>query len=132
MVRIMAMQKCPLCDRKIPAGDRFCSSCGWDVSDHDLTPLQIARVQEEIQDARDGAMALSIGGIAFVMIALAHAMLRWFTMADVIPERVGFLSPMGFFLFFLFLGLACISFVYRFRKKQDRLKAMLRDRPSSR
>jgi hypothetical protein len=124
------MQKCPLCDRKTRAGDRSCSSCGWDLSDHELTPLQIARVQEEIQDAKDGTMALSIGGIAFVMIALAHGMLLWFTMADVIPERVGFLSPMGFSLFFIYLGLACISFVYRFSKKQDRLRAMLRDKPS--
>lgn len=76
------------------------------------------------------SMALSIGGIAFVMIALAHGMLLWFTMADVIPEKVGFLSPMGFSLFFIYLGLACISFVYRFSKKQDRLRAMLRDKPS--
>jgi len=87
-------------------------------------------VQDEIQDARDGAMISAIGGIAFVIVALAHGMLLWFTMADVIPERVGFLSPMGFPLFFIYLGLACIPFVYRFRKKQDRLRAMLRDRPS--
>jgi len=126
------MQKCPLCDRKIRAGDRFCPACGWDLSDHELTPLQIARVQDEIQDARHGGVIFSIGGNAFVIIALAHSMLHWFVMADVIPQRVGFVSPMGFFLFFMFLGLACSVFVIRFRKKQDRLKAMLRDRPSSR
>jgi len=74
-------------------------------------------------------MVLSIGGIAFVMIALAHTMLYWFAVAEVIPRRLGFLSNM-LFLFFLFLGLACIVFIIRCRKKQDRLKTMLRDRRS--
>jgi len=123
------MQRCPLCDKKVRAGDRFCSVCGWDLTDHELTALQIARVQEEIQDARHGAMALLIGGIAFVMIALAHTMLHWFAVAEVIPRRWGLLSNV-LFLLFLFLGLACSVFMIRCRKKQDRLRTMLRDRRS--
>lgn len=100
------MQKCPLCDKKIPQDAKFCPLCGWDLTDHELTPLQIARVQEEIQDARFRIMHLSIGVIAFVTLALAYMMLRWFAMAEVIPERFGFLSITDLSLFFLFVGIA--------------------------
>jgi len=123
------MQKCPLCDKKLRTGDRFCSSCGWDVSDHELTPLQIARAQDEIQHARDGAMVFTIGGIAFVMVFLAHVMLDWYAVAYVIPERAGYLSPMGVVSFLL--GLACSVVVLRYRKRETRLRALLRDRLSS-
>jgi hypothetical protein len=125
------MQKCPLCDKKIPQDAKFCPLCGWDLTDHELTPLQIARVQEGIQDVRSKAMHLSIGVIAFAMLALAYMMLRWFAMAEVIPERWGFFSITGLVLLFLFVGIALNFFSYRYQKRQDRLKTMLRDRQSS-
>ena len=126
------MQKCPLCDKKIPQDARFCPQCGWDLTDHELTPLQIARVQEQIQDVRSRAMHLNSGTIAFGVLALAYMMLNWFARAEVIPESFGFLSIMGLVTFFLFVGVALSFFSYRYQKRQDRLKTMLRDRQSSR
>ena len=102
-----------------------------EVSDHELTPLQIARVQDEIQDARDGAMVWTIGGIALVTIALVSLMLEWYVMADAIPGRSSLPLPMSFFGLFLFLGVACGFVVTRYRRKETRLKTLLRDRPSS-
>jgi len=39
------MQKCPLCNKKIREDAKFCPQCGWDLTDHELTPLQIARMR---------------------------------------------------------------------------------------
>lgn len=125
------MQRCPLCDKKIPQDAKFCPLCGWDLTDHELTPLQIARIQEEIQDARSRTMHLSMGTIAFGVLALAYMMLHWFARAEVIPERFGFLSITGVVTFFLFVGIALSFFSYRYQKRQDRLKTMLRDRQAS-
>jgi hypothetical protein len=125
------MQKCPLCDKKIPQDAKFCALCGWDLTDHELTPLQIARLQEEIQDVRSRDMHLSNGVTAFVMLGLAYMMLDWFAAAEVIPKRLGFLSITGLSLFFLSVGIALSFFSYRYRKRQDRLKMMLRDRRPS-
>ncbi len=124
------MEKCPLCDKKTAEDARSCAECGWDWTDHELTPLQIARVQDEIQEARSRAMTFGIGAIAFVMIAFAYVILDWFAMAEVIPRSRGFLSIMGFYLFFLFAGIACACFPIRYHKKVDRLKMILRDRRS--
>ncbi|MFU8796842.1 MAG: hypothetical protein ACNA7X_06105 [Dehalococcoidia bacterium] len=77
-------------------------------------------------------MIFTIGGIAFVMIALAHVMLDWYCMAETIPSRWFLASPMGFFGLFMFLGLACGFFVTRYRRKETRLRTLLRDRPCSR
>jgi len=123
------MQKCPLCDKKIREDAKFCPQCGWDLTDHELTPLQIARIQEEIQDARFRAMHWHIALVACVMIALANILLGMFARDEVIPRTWDFMLHIGYAVFFI--GLAFGFYGDRYRKKQDRLKMVLRDRQSS-
>jgi len=123
------MQKCPLCDKKIREDAKFCPECGWDLTDHELTPLQMARIQEEIQDARFRYMHWHIVMLPFLTIGLVCLMVAGFALFEVIPATWDFMLYVGFA--FLFIEIACVLFRERYRKKQDRLKMMLRDRQSS-
>ncbi|HUW46250.1 MAG TPA: zinc ribbon domain-containing protein [Dehalococcoidia bacterium] len=125
----LKMQKCPLCNKKIRKDAKFCSECGWDLTDHELTPPQIARIQEEIQDARSRYMYWHVAMIPFVTLAFVCILVAIFANEKVIPATWDFMLYVG--LAFLFAGLACTFPRERYKKKQDRLKMMLRDRHSS-
>ena len=123
------MQKCPLCDKKISEDAKFCPQCGWDLTDHELTPLQIARIQEEIIDARFKATEYHISTVSSATIALACVLVGMFALFEVIPATWDFMLYVG-------LAFLCIDLVFgfyrdRYKKKQDRLKMMLRDRQPS-
>ena len=123
------MKKCPLCDKKIPEDAKFCPRCGWDLTDHELTPLQIARIQEEIQDARFKAMQMHVAMDPFLTLALVCIIIAGLALFEVIPETWTFMLYIG--LAFASIEMAFALFRDRYRKKQDRLKMMLRDRQSS-
>ena len=123
------MQKCPLCDKKIRADARFCSECGWDLTDHELTPLQMARIQEEIQDARFRYMHWHVIMLPFLTIGLVCTLVAMFALFEVIPETWDFMVTAA--LPFYFIGIAFAFGRDRYKKKQDRLKMMLRDRQPS-
>jgi uncharacterized membrane protein YvbJ len=123
------MQKCPLCDKKIPEDAKFCPQCGWDLTDHELTPLQIARLQEEIQDARFRAMQMHVAMLPFLTLAIVCLLVSGLAIRKVIPETWTFMLYIG--LAFVFIEIAFASFRGRYRKKQDRLKMILRDRQPS-
>jgi hypothetical protein len=125
----LKMQKCPLCNKKIPEDAKFCPQCGWDLTDHELTPLQIARIQEEIQDARFRAMHWHIVMVPFVTLAFVCLLVAMFATRKVIPETWDFMLYIG--LAFVFIEIAFAFCGDRYRKKQDRLKMMLRDRQPS-
>jgi len=130
--RVFKMQKCPLCDKKIRADSKFCSECGWDLTDHELTPPQIARIQEEIADARFRAMALHVVVVAFLTLALVCLLVSWFATFKVIPVTGHFITSINLsFSAFLFIEVALLFLEVRFQKKKDRLKRMLRDRQPS-
>ena len=123
------MKKCPLCDKKIPEDAKFCPQCGWDLTDHELTPLQIARIQEEIQDARFRTMQWEVAMVPFVTIGLVCILVAMFAAFGVIPATWDFMLYIG--LAFVFIEIAFAFCGDRYRKKQDRLKMMLRDRQPS-
>jgi uncharacterized membrane protein YvbJ len=123
------MKKCPLCGKKIREDAKFCSECGWDLTEHELTPPQTARIQEEIQDARFRATQLTLGMIPFVTIALVCLLVGGFATFGVIPARWDFMVNVA--LPFIFVEIAFAFIVDRYRKKQDRLKMMLRNRQPS-
>lgn len=120
------MQKCPLCDKKVPEEAKFCSQCGWDLTEHELTPLQIARIQDEIQEARSRAMEMHVGMVPFSTIGLACILVAMFALFKVIPEIWDFMLYPG--LAFVSIEIAFGFGQDRYKKKQDRLKMMLRDR----
>jgi uncharacterized membrane protein YvbJ len=123
------MQKCPLCDKKIRADSKFCPQCGWDLTDHELTPPQIARIQDEILDARFKATEYHISTVSFATIAFACVLVGMFALFEVIPATWDFMLYIGFA--FLAAEIACTFPRDRHKKKQDRLKMMLRDRQPS-
>lgn len=123
------MQKCPLCNKKIGKDAKFCSECRWDLTDHELTPLQIARIQEEIQDARFRYMHWHVATVPFTAVALVCLVVAMFATWKVIPATWDFMLYIG--LAFVFIVIAFAFCRDRYRKKQDRLKMMLRDRQSS-
>jgi hypothetical protein len=123
------MQKCPLCDKKIPQDARFCPQCGWDLTDHELTPLQIARIQEETVDARFRATEYHVSSVVSATIAIACILVAMFASFEVIPGTWHFMMYIGFA--FVSIDLALGFRRERYRKKGDRLKMMLRDRQSS-
>jgi len=125
----LKMKKCPLCDKKIPEDAKFCPQCGWDLTDHELTPSQIARIQEEIQDARFRAMEYHVSTVSSATIAVACILVGMFALFEVIPARWDFMLYIGWA--FLCIDLAFAFFRDRYKKKQDRLKMMLRDRQPS-
>ena len=120
------MKKCPLCDKKIPEDAKFCPQCGWDLTDHELTPLQIARIQDEIQDARFRAMYWNIAMDPFATLAVACILVAMLANEKVIPATWDFMLYIG--LAFASIEIAFAFSRDRYRKKQDRLKMMLRDR----
>jgi len=123
------MQKCPLCDKKIPEAAKFCPHCGWDLADHELTPPQIARIQEEIIDARFRAMHWNIVMVPFVTLALVCILVAMLANEKVIPATWDFMLYIG--LAFVSIEIVFAFFRDRYKKKQDRLKRMLRDRQPS-
>ena len=127
--RSLKMQKCPLCDKKIREDAKFCPQCGWDLTDHELTPPQIARIQEEIQDARFRYMHWHVVSVPFLTVAMVCFLINTFAAFDVISATWHFMLYIGFI--FLVAGLACTFPRERYKKKQDRLKMMLRDRRPS-
>jgi len=120
------MQKCPLCDKKIPEDAKFCPQCGWDLTDHELTPSQIVRIQDEIQDTRFRYMYWDVGMLPFLTLALVCILIAMLANEKVIPATWNFMLYIG--LAFVSIELACVFFRDRQKKKQDRLKMMLRDR----
>jgi amino acid permease len=123
------MQKCSLCDKKIPKDAKFCPECGWDLTEHELTPPQMARIQEEIQYARFRAIQYALGEIPVVTIALVSIILSMCANLEIIPEKWDF-------MWYVALPFMAIFFVFVFLrdrhwKKQDKLRRMLRDRRPS-
>jgi hypothetical protein len=124
------MQKCPLCDKKIPADTKFCPLCGWDLTDHELTPLQIARIQEEIIDARFRYMHWNITMVQFTTVGLVFIIFSMLASFEVIVVQASWVMS-GIAAGFM-LGAVAFSFLaLRYNNKQDRLKMMLRDRQPS-
>jgi len=123
------MKKCPLCDKKIPEDAKFCPLCGWDLTDHELTPLQIARIQDEILDARFRYMHWDSVMDPFVTLAIVCILVAMFANEKLIPATWHFMLYIG--IAFGAIGIACTFPRERYKKKQDRLKMMLRDRQPS-
>ena len=123
------MQKCPLCDKKIPEDAKFCPQCGWDLTDHELTPPQIARIQDEILDARFRYMHWHVAMVPFLTVGLVFNLLSILSLNEVIPATWDVMLYIG--LASLYIGIAFAFFRDRYKKKQDRLKMMLRDRQPS-
>lgn len=125
----LKVQKCPLCDKKIREDAKFCPQCGWDLTDHELTTPQMARIREEIEDARFRYMHWHILAIPFLMLGLVCIIVAGLALFGVIPATWDFMLYIGFA--FLAAELACTFPRDRYKKKQDRLKMMLRDRQPS-
>jgi len=123
------MQKCPLCNKKIREDAKFCPQCGWDLTEHELTPPQIARIQEETQDARFRAMQMHVAMVPFVTLAFVCILVAIFANEKVIPATWDFMLYIG--VAFVWVAIAFSLLRERYRKKQDRLKMMLRDRQPS-
>jgi uncharacterized membrane protein YvbJ len=123
------MKKCPLCNKKIQEDAKFCSECGWDLTDHELTPPQIARIQEEIQDARFIAMQIYVAMIAFLTIGLVCNLVFLLASFEVIPAKWDFIINAAWPFYFIVVGFAFAEIATK--KKQDRLKMILRDRRPS-
>jgi hypothetical protein len=124
------MQKCPLCDKKIPEDAKVCPQCGWDLTDHELTPLQIARIQEEILDARFRNIQWRIAMVQFVTVGLVFIIFSMLASFEVIVVQAPWVMS-GIAAAFSFVGAAFGFLAQRYNNKQDRLKMMLRDRQSS-
>jgi len=128
----LKMQKCPLCDKKIPEDAKFCPQCGWDLTDHELTAPQIARIQEEIVDARFRYMHWHVVMVPFLTLSAVCLLVYTFAAFEVIPATWDFMRFMLYIgLVFLYIWIALSFFRDRQKKKQDRLKMMLSHRQSS-
>jgi RNA polymerase subunit RPABC4/transcription elongation factor Spt4 len=125
----LKMKKCPLCDKKIREDAKFCPQCGWDLTDHELTPPQIVRIQDEIQDARFRYMHWHVLAIPFLTLGLVCIIIAGLALFEVIPATWDFMLYIG--LAFSFIVIAFAFCRDRYKKKQDRLKMMLRDRQPS-
>lgn len=121
------MKKCPLCDQKIPEDTKFCPLCGWDLTDHELTPTQIARIQEEIQEARFRAVYRTIGFIAFDVAGLVFIIFSMLALQEVIVIQAQWVMS-AIAAGFLFFAVPFAFLAQRYNNKQNRLKMMLRDR----
>ena len=124
------MQKCPLCDKKIREDSKFCSECGWDLTDHELTPPQIARIQEEIVDARFRYMHWYITMVQFTTLGLVFIIFSILASFEVIVVQAPWVMS-GIAAAFWFVAAAFGFLAQRYNNKQDRLKMMLRDRQPS-
>jgi hypothetical protein len=89
----------------------------------------MARIQEEIADARFRAMACYVAIAPFDTIALVCVLVAMFALFEVIPATWDFMLYIG--LAFLCIGIPFVFLRDRYQKKQDRLKMMLRDRQPS-
>ncbi len=123
----LKMQKCPLCDKKIPEDAKSCPLCGWDLSDHELTPPQIARIQEEIIDARFAYTRWHITTVQFSTVGLVFIILTMLGSREVIVVQAPWVMA-GIAAAFFFVAAALAFLAQRYSKKQDKLKTMLRDR----
>jgi hypothetical protein len=124
------MKKCLLCDKKIPDDAKFCPLCGWDLTDHELTPPRMARIQEEIVNAKFEYMRWQITMVQFMTVALVFIILSLLASSEVIVVRAQWVMS-AIAAGFAF-GAAAIGFrAQRYSDKQDRLKTMLRDRQPS-
>jgi len=63
------------------------------------------------------------------MLAAANILLGMFARDEIIPREWDFMLYIGYAV--LFIGIAFAFYGDRYRKKQDRLKMMLRDRQPS-
>ncbi len=70
-----------------------------------------------------------VGSISFMMTGLILVLLGMSAFDEVMPRGWGFLWHYGFAL--MFSGIALLIGEYRHKKRQDRLRLLLRDRPSS-
>jgi hypothetical protein len=123
------MRKCPLCDKKIREDAKFCSECGWDLTDHELTLLQMARIQEDIQDARFRAMQVQTVVVLFATIGIICSVLGFISTLDILPTAWGVMVNIAWP--FCFTAVLFAAYQDRYRKKKNRLKMMLRDRQPS-
>ena len=124
------MQKCPLCNKKIREDAKFCPQCGWDLTDHELTPPQIARIQEEIVDARFTYMRWNFGMVQFTTVGLVFIIFSMLALREVIVIQESWIMS-GIAAAFLSLAVPFGFLALRYNSKQDRLKMMLRDRRPS-
>lgn len=124
------MQKCSLCDKKIPEDAKFCPQCGWDLSDHELTPPQIARIQEEIVDAKFGLARGQVGMAQFTTGGLVFIIFSMLALREVIVVQAPWVMS-GIAAAFFFVAAAFGFLAQRYNNKQNRLKMMLRDRQPS-
>jgi hypothetical protein len=124
------VQKCPLCDKKIPEDAEFRPQCGWDLTDHELAPPQMARIQEEILDARFRAVYRTIGFIAFDIAGLVFIIFSMLASSGVILVQAPWVMS-GIAAAFLSVAVAFAFLMLRYHNKQNRLKMMLRDRQPS-
>jgi hypothetical protein len=120
------MRKCPLCNKKIPEDSKFCPECGWDLTEHELTLPQIARIQEEIQDARFKAMQWHVATVPFAAVGLVCILVYMFAAFGAIPGTWDFMFYVA--LAIISVEIAAAFFRDRHKKKQDRLKMILRSR----
>ena len=120
------MKRCPLCDKKIPEDAKFCPLCGWDLTDHELTPPRMARIQEEIVNARFETMRWQISMVQFMTVGLVFIILSLLASSEVIVVHATWvLSAIA--AGFLTLAVPLSFLALRYHNKQDRLKIMLRD-----
>ena len=126
----LKMQKCPLCDKKIPEDAKFCPLCGWDLTDHELTPPQIARIQEEIIDARFAYTRWHTATGEFTTVALVFIIFSMLASREVIVVQAPWVMS-GIAAAFLSVAVAFAFLGLRYHNKQDRLKMMLRNRQPS-
>ncbi len=123
----LKMQKCPLCNKKIREDAKFCPHCGWDLTDHELTPPQIARIQEEIVNARFAYMRWNFGMVQFTTVGLVFIIFSMLASSEVIAIQAPWVVS-GIAAAFLFLAVPFGFLALRYYNKQNRLKMMLRDR----
>ncbi|MBE0431674.1 MAG: hypothetical protein IBX67_07590 [Dehalococcoidia bacterium] len=120
------MQKCPLCGKKIVEEGRFCSQCGWDLAGHELTPLQVARIQDELADVRHRSMHWHVAAVGPIAIGILFMLVAMAATFEVVPARLTSMMYLGWPL--ILAGIAFGFLRDRHRKRQDRLRMMLRDR----
>jgi len=89
----------------------------------------VARIQEEIHDARFRATQWTVVMIPFVTIAFLCLLVGGLALRKVIPATWDFMTNVA--LGFIAIEIAFAFLRDRYRKKQDRLKVMLRDRQPS-
>ena len=124
------MKKCPLCDKKIREDAKFCPQCGWDLTDHELTPPQMARIQEEIVNARFSYTRWNITMVQFTTVGLVFIIFSMLASSEVIVVQAPWVMS-RIAAAFLLLAVPFGFLALRYNNKQNRLKKMLRDRQPS-